>query len=213
MILSVARIRETELRKLIMICVVATLVVLSASSEGTSARSHWMSAPSYPASSQFGVASWYGPGFQGRPTASGPPYNMNAMTCAHRELPLGTTVRVTDLLNSRSVVLEVNDRGPFVDGRVLDVSRAAAEYLGFRYSGLAPVRIEVVSYPGDGTPIPPGREMAASATGPADRWPAERKPHRVEEEQRVRSDEGMQRRQESADTRRKAGRRSRKALK
>lgn len=103
---------------------------------------------SFPADCQFGVASWYGAEFQGLPTASGPPYDMNSMTCAHRQLPLGTRIRVTNLLNFRSLVLKVNDRGPYVGGRVLDVSRGAAKCLGFLGAGLAPVRIEVVSYPG-----------------------------------------------------------------
>jgi rare lipoprotein A len=156
------------LRKLIIACVVAALMVFSAPSDGTPAGGAWMNTPILAASSQFGVASWYGPGFQGRPTASGPPFNMNAMTCAHRELPLGTRVRVTDLVNSRTVVLKVNDRGPYVGGRVLDVSRAAAEYLGFRNAGVAPVRIEIVSYPRPRPTIPPGPDIVASATRPAD---------------------------------------------
>jgi peptidoglycan lytic transglycosylase len=126
-----------------------------------------MNAPSIPASSQFGVASWYGPGFQGLPTASGPPFDMNAMTCAHRRLPLGTRIRVTDLLNLRSVILKVNDRGPYVDGRVLDVSRAAAQYLRFRSAGLAPVRIEIVSYPRHCITIPSGPTIVASSRNPA----------------------------------------------
>jgi rare lipoprotein A (peptidoglycan hydrolase) len=154
------------LRKLIIICAVAALVVLSAPSEGTPAATNWMAAPSFPSSTQFGVASWYGPGFQGLPMASGPPFDMNAMTCAHRELPLGTMVKVTDLLNSRSVVLHVTDRGPYVGGRVLDVSRAAAQYLGFRASGLAPVRIEVVSYPQPFIALHPDPTILASSRRP-----------------------------------------------
>jgi peptidoglycan lytic transglycosylase len=154
------------LRKLIIICAIAALVVLSAPSEGTPAGSNWGAAPSFPASTQFGVASWYGPGFQGLPTASGPPFDMDAMTCAHRELPLGTRVKVTDLVNSRSVVLQVNDRGPYVGGRVLDVSRAAAKFLGFRASGLAPVRIEVVSYPRPFIAIHPDPTILASSRRP-----------------------------------------------
>jgi len=72
---------------------------------------------------------------------------MNALTCAHRTLPLGTVVRVTNLVTFNAVILKVNDRGPFVPGRVLDVSRAAAKQLGFLGAGLTPVRIEIVSYP------------------------------------------------------------------
>lgn len=99
------------------------------------------------AKTQFGVASWYGPEFQGLPTASGQPFNMQGMTCAHRKLPLGTHVRVTNLLNGRNLVLEVTDRGPFVGKRVLDVSMAAAKRLGFMGQGVTPVRIQVLSYP------------------------------------------------------------------
>jgi rare lipoprotein A len=91
---------------------------------------------------QFGRASWYGSAFQGQPTASGEPFNMNSMTCAHRSLPLGATVLVTNLRNHRSVLVRVNDRGPVPESRVVDLSFAAAKLLGFR--GLAPVRIDLV---------------------------------------------------------------------
>lgn len=136
------------MRNLIVGCTVAAISALSAPSIGKPAREWMIRPPSLVVpQSQIGVASWYGPGFQGLPTASGPPFDMNAMTCAHRTLPLGTTVRVTNLLTFRSVVLKVNDRGPYIPGRVLDVSRAAAKHLGFVGAGLAPVRIEVVRYP------------------------------------------------------------------
>jgi rare lipoprotein A len=94
--------------------------------------------------SKDGIASWYGEEFQGSPTASGELYNMNALTAANRNLPLGTRVRVTNLRNRRSLVLRINDRGPFVRGRLLDVSRAAARLLGFVSSGKARVRIQVL---------------------------------------------------------------------
>ncbi len=91
-----------------------------------------------------GTASWYGRRFHGRKTASGQIYNMNALTAAHPTLPLGTQVRVTNLANHRSVALTVNDRGPFAKGRIIDVSRRAAERLGFRRAGTARVRVEVI---------------------------------------------------------------------
>ena len=94
--------------------------------------------------SKVGIASWYGKGFQGNETASGEIYNMNALTAANRSLPLGTRVRVTNLRNRRSLVLRINDRGPFIHGRLLDVSRAAARILGFAHSGKARVRIQVL---------------------------------------------------------------------
>jgi peptidoglycan lytic transglycosylase len=150
------------LRKLMMGCTVAALTLVSAPSGGFSPlKTHSLSA-----SYQFGVASWYGEDFQGLPTASGPPFDMKAMTCAHRMLPLGTRIRVTNLLNLRSLVLNVNDRGPYVGGRVLDVSRGAAKGLGFLGAGLAPVRIEVVSYPRHCIIPQPGPAVVAAASTP-----------------------------------------------
>ena len=90
-----------------------------------------------------GKASWYGGSFHGRPTSSGVPYNRFALTAAHRTLRAGTIVRVTNLRNKRSAVLVINDWGPVPEDRVIDVSEAAAEVLGFRERGLARVRIEV----------------------------------------------------------------------
>ncbi len=91
---------------------------------------------------QFGRASWYGRPFQGQATASGELYDMNSLTCAHRSLPLGASVLVTNLRNHRSVLCRVNDRGPVPESRVIDLSYAAARILGFR--GLAPVRLDLV---------------------------------------------------------------------
>lgn len=95
---------------------------------------------------QQGIASWYGRDFHGRKTSNGEIYNMYAMTAAHKTLPLGVNVRVTDLKNGRSVVVRVNDRGPFVAGRIIDLSYAAARELGIVDSGTAPVRIEALGY-------------------------------------------------------------------
>jgi rare lipoprotein A len=91
---------------------------------------------------QFGKASWYGQDFQGHPTASGETFNMFDLTCAHRSLPLGSLVRVTNLRNRKSVVLRVNDRGPMEDDRIVDLSYAAAAFIGVR--GIAKVRIELL---------------------------------------------------------------------
>jgi rare lipoprotein A len=95
-----------------------------------------------PAFRQVGVASWYGPGFHGRRTASGERFDQNDLTAAHRKLPLGTEVRVTNLENGRSITVEINDRGPYVKGRVIDLSKAAARRLGMVEDGVAEVRIE-----------------------------------------------------------------------
>jgi rare lipoprotein A len=91
---------------------------------------------------QVGLASWYGPGFHGRRTASGERFDQNELTAAHRQLPLGSEVTVTNLENGRSIVVAINDRGPYVDGRVIDLSKAAARRLGIVEDGLAKVRIE-----------------------------------------------------------------------
>ncbi len=91
--------------------------------------------------SQTGKASWYGKKFHGRKTANGEIYNMYAMTAAHKTLPLGTWVRVHNLSNKRSIVVRVNDRGPFVRGRIIDLSYTAAKKLGVVGPGTAPVKV------------------------------------------------------------------------
>lgn len=93
---------------------------------------------------QKGPASWYGPGFHGRKTASGEVYDMHAMTAAHKRLPLGTKVKVTNLDNGKSVVVRINDRGPFYGNRILDLSKAAAGKIGAIEKGVAKVSIVVL---------------------------------------------------------------------
>jgi rare lipoprotein A len=93
---------------------------------------------------QEGVASWYGDPFHGRRTASGETYDMDAMTAAHRTLPFGTVLQVVNLDNGRTVQVRVNDRGPYIDGRVIDVSRRAARELDMVGSGTARVYVTVV---------------------------------------------------------------------
>ncbi len=92
-----------------------------------------------------GWASWYGPGFHGNLSASGERFNQYAMTAAHKTLPFGTKVRVTNLNNGSSVIVRINDRGPFTPGRVIDLSSAAARILGMIQSGVAPVKVEVIN--------------------------------------------------------------------
>ncbi len=96
---------------------------------------------------EIGYASWYGKKFHGRPTASGEIYNMYALTAAHKKLPLGTYVKVTNLNNGKSVVVKINDRGPFVKGRIIDLSYAAAKKIGMAEKGVEKVKIEIVSLP------------------------------------------------------------------
>ena len=91
-----------------------------------------------------GTASWYGPGFHGRQTANGERYNMYELTAAHRSLPFGTKVRVTNRQNGKSVVVRINDRGPYVGGRVIDLSRGAAQVVSMTEAGIAPVKLEVL---------------------------------------------------------------------
>ncbi len=93
---------------------------------------------------QAGIASWYGPGFHGRRTANGEVFDQNELTAAHRSLPHGTRAMVTNLTNGRSVEVRINDRGPFVGGRVIDLSYAAARSIAMIGPGTAPVRIEVL---------------------------------------------------------------------
>lgn len=102
-----------------------------------------------------GLASWYGPGFHGNRSASGERYNQNALTAAHRSLPFGTMVRVTNLRNGLSVVVRINDRGPFSRGRIIDLSAASARIIGLKSSGVARVKVEVLGEPEVITTDPP----------------------------------------------------------
>ena len=116
-----------------------------------------------------GIASWYGPNFHGKQTANGEIFDQNAITAAHKTLPMPTAARVTNLENGRSLVVRVNDRGPFVHGRIIDLSRRSAQLLGFERQGTARVRIEIL--PGEsrrlisetGTAIP--RDLASISGG------------------------------------------------
>ncbi len=111
------------------------------------------------AAAEEGLASWYGGKFHGRRTASGEIFDTGQLTAAHRSLPFGTRVQVTNLENGRSVVVRINDRGPFVEGRVIDLSRAAAARIGITGKGVASVRLEVVEA---GRDPPAGPVPAAS---------------------------------------------------
>ena len=91
---------------------------------------------------QLGLASWYGNALHGKPTASGERYDRRAMTAAHRTFRMNTRVRVTNRHNGRAVIVRINDRGPFVRGRIIDVSEVAAEQLGMKEAGVVPVKVE-----------------------------------------------------------------------
>lgn len=129
-----------------------------------------------------GIASWYGPGFHGRRTANGEIFDQNALTAAHPTLQMPSIVRVTNLQNGRSVVVRINDRGPFAHGRIIDLSRQAAELLGFRAAGITRVRVVVLTdeslqvaqaygRQGDQPPRPAEGRIVAAAAGGAERSP------------------------------------------
>ncbi len=107
----------------------------------------WYTPKADPTYNQVGVASWYGAAFHNKKTANGETYNMNALTAAHTTLPMPSYVRVTNLENNRSLLLRVNDRGPFVDNRLIDVSRRGAQLLGFEKRGTTRVRVTAVEGP------------------------------------------------------------------
>ncbi|MGA7558465.1 MAG: septal ring lytic transglycosylase RlpA family protein [Terriglobales bacterium] len=109
---------------------------------GTTTSGHKITSSHKSKAYQVGTASWYGEQFQGKQTASGEPFDMRDLTAAHPSLPLGTLVKVTNLRNGKAVVVRINDRGPVVEGRIIDVSYTAAQALGFEERGVQTVRLE-----------------------------------------------------------------------
>jgi len=134
-----------------------------------------------PGYSEEGLASWYGgsDGFEGKPTASGEIYDGAKLTAAHRRLALGTVVNVTNLNNGKSVRVRINDRGPFVKGRIVDLSRAAAREVGLIATGTARVRLTVVAPGPEPTPVPAGFVWAVQVGSFADRSHADRHADRI----------------------------------
>lgn len=133
-------------RRLVLATIPALLVACAA--PRTPAR-HPASVPPATGAEHRGLASWYGQAHHGRRTASGEIYDMHGLTAAHRTLPFGTWLRVENLTNGRSVDVRVNDRGPVVDGRIIDLSYAAAAALGAVGAGLVRVRFRVIDAPPD----------------------------------------------------------------
>jgi len=133
------------MRKLVVGCAVLALVAMSAKTEARPPATFRVTSLLH---TQSGLASWYGDAFQGVPTASGELFDMNRLTAAHPTLPLGSRIIITNLRNHRSVVVRVNDRGPLVPGRLVDVSKAAARRLGIIGAGIARVRVRTLSLPG-----------------------------------------------------------------
>lgn len=125
---------------------------------------------------QEGLASWYGGKFDGRLTSSGEVFDTNEKTAAHRTLPFGTIVRVVNLDNQKSTVVKINDRGPFVEGRVIDLSRAAADEIGMVAQGVARVSLEIIE-------IPPVKDLYLIQVGAYSlEWNADKTRQRLEGE-------------------------------
>ena len=111
-----------------------------------------------------GVSSWYGPNFHGKQTSNGERYNMHGMTAAHKTWPMDTMVRVDNLTNGKSIIVRINDRGPFVSGRIIDCSYAAGRAIGLDKTGIAQVKLTVLGFAGKVyVPKRPTREHSASA--------------------------------------------------
>ncbi|MBX3476637.1 MAG: septal ring lytic transglycosylase RlpA family protein [Brevundimonas sp.] len=127
-------------------------------------RGRWYRPEEQPAYDEVGLASWYGDAFNGRPTATGEIFDMHALTAAHKTLPLPGLVEVTNMANGRRAVLRVNDRGPFVDGRILDLSRGAAQELGLLQAGVGQVRVR---YLGRAPRLGGGRALQVAQTPPS----------------------------------------------
>jgi rare lipoprotein A len=163
-----------------LVLLAAAVVTVGACVSHPSARtvSHGPPAPGW---TEEGVASWYGgrDGFEGKPTASGEIYDSSLLTAAHRELPLGTVVDVTNLDNERTVRVRINDRGPFVFGRVIDLSRAAAEKIGLIGPGTGPVRVTVVTPAAPMEIFSPTGRWAVQVGSFADQLRAERHAERL----------------------------------
>ncbi|RZJ34368.1 MAG: septal ring lytic transglycosylase RlpA family protein [Brevundimonas sp.] len=130
-------------------------------------RGRWYRPSEQPDYDQTGAASWYGDQFNGRPTATGERFDMYAMTAAHKTLPLPGLVEVTNLSNGRTIVVRINDRGPFVDGRIIDLSRGSADALGMLQQGVAEVRVRYLGPAPRLGSAQPLQYAAAAAPAPA----------------------------------------------
>ena len=161
-----------------LVLVVSTLASACASRSPARPAPHGPPAPGW---TEQGVASWYGgrDGFEGKPTASGEIYDSSLLTAAHRELPLGSIVDVTNLDNGSTVRVRINDRGPFIAGRVIDLSRAAAREIGLLGPGVGPVRLTVVTPGAVQEIVSPSGRWAVQVGSFADLLRAERHAERL----------------------------------
>lgn len=143
--------------------------IVSGTMRAYQVRGRWYRPEEQPNYDEVGMASWYGDQFNGRPTATGEIFDMHALTAAHKTLPLPGLIEVTNMANGRRAVLRVNDRGPFVDGRILDLSRGAAQELGLLQAGVGEVRVR---YLGRAPRLGGGRALqVAEATSSAQSAP------------------------------------------
>jgi len=164
-----------------LVLVLAVLGLLSACASRTVPSREEPHGPPSPGWTEQGIASWYGgrDGFEGKPTASGEIYDSSLLTAAHRELPLGSIVDVTSLENGKTVRVRINDRGPFVFGRVIDLSRAAAGELGLIGPGIGSVRLTVVTPGAPQEIVSPTGRWAVQVGSFADLLRAERHAERI----------------------------------
>ena len=144
------------------IAALALPLALIAGFSGCAKRKHGAThVPRTPGGSETGIASWYGHPYHGRAAANGEIYDMEKLTAAHRTLPFGTWVRVTNLTNNKTVDVRIIDRGPFVEGRIIDLSRAAARAIDLIGPGIAQVRVDIIPAPADS----PGQAQYAIQIG------------------------------------------------
>lgn len=153
--------------------------IVSGTMRAYQVRGRWYRPEEQPNYDEVGMASWYGDQFNGRPTATGEIFDMHALTAAHKTLPLPGLIEVTNMANGRRAVLRVNDRGPFVDGRILDLSRGAAQELGLLQAGVGQVRVRYLGRAprlGGGRPLQvaeaatSARQAAPQAAEPRQFW-------------------------------------------
>jgi len=155
---------------LLKICTLVNLIAILAAHAMTSLGAQSIIPEPRAFKPETGIASWYGDKFHGRKTANGEVYDMLAMTAAHKTLPFGTLVLVTNLTDGRQVVVRINDRGPFIEGRIIDLSKAAAVHIGLDRTGIAQVRIMPAPMGSTAGPIPlgyGGESELRISTGPA----------------------------------------------
>ena len=145
--------------------VAAVLIVATGCARSRVPRASTPPAPASAGATEAGIASWYGAPYDGRASASGEIYDMEQLTAAHRTLPFGTWVEVSNLDNGRSVKVRINDRGPFVEGRVIDLSHAAARAIDMLGPGTARVKVKVIALPAATPGEPPGLEGYAVQAG------------------------------------------------